>query len=75
MRECDLECSCVASVSIEKVAEGEQTYPSNVKQMLMRRSAPHPETIQTPTGGTVYVVSTQLKFQGMKIRTENGDED
>lgn len=28
------------------------TYPSRVKQMFTKRSAPHPATIKTPTGGT-----------------------
>jgi hypothetical protein len=30
------------------------TYPRSVKQMLIKRSAPHPATANTPTGGTIH---------------------
>lgn len=36
-------------VSVER---GEVRYPSKVRQMLMKRSAPHPAMRKTPTGGT-----------------------
>lgn len=31
-----------------------RTYPRSVKQMLIKRSAPHPATANTPTGGTIH---------------------
>lgn len=33
------------------------TYPSSVRQMLIRTSAPQPATMTTPTGGTGMTVS------------------
>jgi len=33
-------------------------YPRSVKQILMKRSTPHPATIATPTGGKRIVMRT-----------------
>lgn len=49
------------------MAEGkdeEKAYPRIVRQMLTRRSAPQPATIQTPRGGTVDLQSQGQLFLG-----------
>ena len=56
------------------------TYPSRVKQMLTKRSAPHPATMKTPTGGTVSRQQTELMVvcrvnTRPLLLTEDCDED
>jgi hypothetical protein len=38
-----------------------KTYPSRVRQILIKRSAPQPATTHTPTGGTISIISFRSK--------------
>lgn len=48
------------AVWVGKVELMEWTYPSRVRQMLIRTSAPQPATRATPTGGTGIMVSKAI---------------
>lgn len=47
------------------VERGELGYPSSVRQILMKRSAPQPAIMKTPTGGTTLKVS-KFRVTGWK---------
>lgn len=55
------------------------THPSTVRQMLMRRSAPQPAIMKTPTGGTTDSLGNgSRKRDGIWKRgmhTDDGDEN
>ena len=54
-----------------------RTYPSIVRQMLMKRSAPQPAIMKTPTGGTILNVSRKKKLGRLALdkHTEDGDDN
>lgn len=62
------------------LARGEESdYPSSVRQMLMRRSAPQPAIMKTPIGGTTEGGKGQQDFWDEQVgrngNTENGNDD
>ena len=54
-----------------------RTYPSIVRQMLMKRSAPQPAIMKTPTGGTILNVSRKKKLGRLALdkHTEDGNDN
>lgn len=50
------------------------TYPSNVRQMFIRRSAPHPATHHAPSGGTFDHNQCLFPDCGGSVLTYNGDD-
>jgi len=55
---------CTESAEIESIGAGNirpGMKPSSVRQILMRKSAPHPATMRTPIGGNRRVMRTMRK--------------
>ena len=43
--------------------------------MFTRKSAPQPDTIHTPAGGTSLLVSLVLRRKKFRVLTDEGDEN